>query len=478
MGYVVAPYEADAQMTFLAVRKKADAVVTEDSDLITFGCSRIIYKMDKFGQGVEFRYYMLQQNRELNFIGFTKQILLEICILSRCDYLQSLLGMGLKKAHALEKKFKCHDKIISANVMYCFLVFAGPRNLNAIDRGKRKVFEDDDEVELIEGGEEEKEEEEEFDEVTMVLFLNVTSFEKQGVNNGAGLVVDRTYHLKDFKLEAIGFASLEAKRRFRAPRSTPKHPSPTNETSRLVEHVTKEAAACKTNCSPASLLDSKYLAIASSPDDYVDNGVVTESLESLESPSYGLHAKKDTLGAKRSSQGPLLQQSRHLTHKPCMALHKEFEWKSTSDVDEGKTRIQNTKVIVRSSHFQQKLAKENDEENQNENLLGKEDVSTDKCENVNPDCENKSASVASEVKTRIKNRKIMVRSSYFPHKSVNESDQDNRQEKLLVKANLTTSTCEKAIPESASSDDSCFNSSILKRKVTPVDSNQMVVLSL
>ncbi|XP_028115745.1 uncharacterized protein LOC114313574 [Camellia sinensis] len=45
----------------------------------------------------------------------------------------------------------------------------GPRNLNA-DRGKSKVFEDDDEIELIEGGEEEEEEEEEeeFDEVTMV----------------------------------------------------------------------------------------------------------------------------------------------------------------------------------------------------------------------------------------------------------------------------------------------------------------------
>ncbi|XP_028113558.1 pheromone-processing carboxypeptidase KEX1-like isoform X5 [Camellia sinensis] len=42
----------------------------------------------------------------------------------------------------------------------------GPRNLNATDRGKRKVFKDDDEVELIEGGEEE--EEEEFNEVTMV----------------------------------------------------------------------------------------------------------------------------------------------------------------------------------------------------------------------------------------------------------------------------------------------------------------------
>ncbi|KAI8031223.1 hypothetical protein LOK49_LG01G01030 [Camellia lanceoleosa] len=39
------------------------------------------------------------------------------------------------------------------------------RNLNA-NRGKRKVFEDDNEIELIQGGE--KEDEEEFDEVTMV----------------------------------------------------------------------------------------------------------------------------------------------------------------------------------------------------------------------------------------------------------------------------------------------------------------------
>lgn len=67
--------------------------------------------MDKFGQGVEFRYSMLQQNKELNFTGFTKQMLLEMCILSGCDYLLSLPGMGLKKAHALMKKFRSYDKV-------------------------------------------------------------------------------------------------------------------------------------------------------------------------------------------------------------------------------------------------------------------------------------------------------------------------------------------------------------------------------
>ncbi|KAM5587796.1 hypothetical protein ABKV19_006308 [Rosa sericea] len=110
--YVVAPYEADAQMTFLAVSKQVEAVITEDSDLIPFGCPRIIYKMDKFGQGVEFQYSRLPRNKDLSFAGFTKQMVLEMCILSGCDYLQSLPGMGLKRAHALIKKFTSYDKVI------------------------------------------------------------------------------------------------------------------------------------------------------------------------------------------------------------------------------------------------------------------------------------------------------------------------------------------------------------------------------
>ncbi|MQL83045.1 hypothetical protein Taro_015528 [Colocasia esculenta] len=112
VDYVVAPYEADAQMTFLAIHNFVDAVITEDSDLIPFGCSRIIYKMDKFGQGVEFRDSLISQNKDLNFSGFTKQMVLEMCILSGCDYLQSLPGMGLKRAHALIQKFKSYDKVI------------------------------------------------------------------------------------------------------------------------------------------------------------------------------------------------------------------------------------------------------------------------------------------------------------------------------------------------------------------------------
>lgn len=72
---------------------------------------QIIFKMDKFGQGVEFQYSMLPKNKDLSFAGFTKQMLLEMCILSGCDYLPSLPGMGLKRAHTLISKFKSYEKV-------------------------------------------------------------------------------------------------------------------------------------------------------------------------------------------------------------------------------------------------------------------------------------------------------------------------------------------------------------------------------
>lgn len=38
---IVSPYEADAQLAFLTNNGLADAVITEDSDLIAFGCAKV-----------------------------------------------------------------------------------------------------------------------------------------------------------------------------------------------------------------------------------------------------------------------------------------------------------------------------------------------------------------------------------------------------------------------------------------------------
>jgi exonuclease-1 len=45
--YYVAPYEADAQLAYLYLTGRVQAVITEDSDLLIFGVQRVLFKMDK-----------------------------------------------------------------------------------------------------------------------------------------------------------------------------------------------------------------------------------------------------------------------------------------------------------------------------------------------------------------------------------------------------------------------------------------------
>ena len=49
--YVVAPYEADAQLAYLFKSGKVDFVITEDSDLLVYGVTKVFFKMDPSGCG-------------------------------------------------------------------------------------------------------------------------------------------------------------------------------------------------------------------------------------------------------------------------------------------------------------------------------------------------------------------------------------------------------------------------------------------
>lgn len=40
----MAPYEADAQLAFLEREGLIDAIITEDSDLLVFGCKTVSWK--------------------------------------------------------------------------------------------------------------------------------------------------------------------------------------------------------------------------------------------------------------------------------------------------------------------------------------------------------------------------------------------------------------------------------------------------
>ena len=47
--FIVAPYEADAQLAYMWQTGQADIVITEDSDLLAFGVKKCFFKMDNTG---------------------------------------------------------------------------------------------------------------------------------------------------------------------------------------------------------------------------------------------------------------------------------------------------------------------------------------------------------------------------------------------------------------------------------------------
>lgn len=98
LDYYVAPYEADAQLAYLARNGIVDVVFTEDSDLLAFGAQRVFMKMDKNGFGVEINLADLKKVEELNMQAFDQNMFLSVWIMSGCDYLPSVKGIGFKKA--------------------------------------------------------------------------------------------------------------------------------------------------------------------------------------------------------------------------------------------------------------------------------------------------------------------------------------------------------------------------------------------
>ena len=99
--YYVAPYEADAQLAYMFRTGRVQVVITEDSDLLAFGVTKCFFKMDKYGVGIEVDMDRIESVEELNFRTFTLDMLLVTCVLSGCDYLDSIKGIGFKKAHRL-----------------------------------------------------------------------------------------------------------------------------------------------------------------------------------------------------------------------------------------------------------------------------------------------------------------------------------------------------------------------------------------
>ncbi|KAF9528435.1 PIN domain-like protein [Crepidotus variabilis] len=122
VSYVVAPYEADSQMAYLELSGIADAVLTEDSDLLVFGCKTVLYKFDSVANTVvsitreDFGSVMASASdpSSISLYGWSDAQFRAMAILSGCDYLSSIPGIGLKTANNLLRKWKTPEQVVKA----------------------------------------------------------------------------------------------------------------------------------------------------------------------------------------------------------------------------------------------------------------------------------------------------------------------------------------------------------------------------
>ena len=114
--YYVAPYEADAQLAYLSHINYVDFIITEDSDLLAYGCNCVLFKLGSLkdqpnDMGEEILWENIKNCKEIKFKNFSKDKFLSFCILCGCDYLK-ISGVGPKLSNEALNKFDDYNKFL------------------------------------------------------------------------------------------------------------------------------------------------------------------------------------------------------------------------------------------------------------------------------------------------------------------------------------------------------------------------------
>ena len=119
---IVAPYEADAQLAYLVKEGIADFAISEDSDLIAYGCNKLIMKLTFTGEGklVDWDKFLTDKeafakDKNLSALqAFTREQFIQACIMGGCEYLPSIQQVGLKVALRLFSKHATADAVVES----------------------------------------------------------------------------------------------------------------------------------------------------------------------------------------------------------------------------------------------------------------------------------------------------------------------------------------------------------------------------
>lgn len=110
--YIVAPYEADAQLVYLEQKGIIDGIISEDSDMLVYGAKRLVTKLNQYAECVEIERADFALCKDIILTGWTDTMFRRMAILSGCDYLPNIEQMGLKTAYRYVRKYKDVEKVV------------------------------------------------------------------------------------------------------------------------------------------------------------------------------------------------------------------------------------------------------------------------------------------------------------------------------------------------------------------------------
>ncbi|KAK9450215.1 PIN domain-like protein [Limtongia smithiae] len=110
--YVVAPYEADAQLAYLQRIDAITAVISEDSDLLVYGIKCLLTKLSDYGDCIAVRKARISSCTAVDFSSFDDTLFRHMAILAGCDYTPGIPNIGLRKAHMFLRRFRNVDRAL------------------------------------------------------------------------------------------------------------------------------------------------------------------------------------------------------------------------------------------------------------------------------------------------------------------------------------------------------------------------------
>lgn len=114
VDFIVAPYEADAQLVYMEKKDIIQGIISEDSDMLVFGAKSLLTKLDQFGECVVIDRLDFTACREISLVGWSDAEFRWMAILSGCDYLAPITNVGLKTAYRLLRKHKTVERVVKA----------------------------------------------------------------------------------------------------------------------------------------------------------------------------------------------------------------------------------------------------------------------------------------------------------------------------------------------------------------------------